>query len=507
MSLVDRFPHNFFISCAGLDKEILRKLPDSETIKHTKTGILLLFTGTFAAFGGGYFYYLIFGNQFVSIILGILWGVFFFVLDRAIVSDTKVTLVHESKKNLGIEDKEFSWGNFFKDLFPILIRVMVALISAMIVSKSIELRIFKNSIERRITQERIDDNKQHDNLIISYKGAAKTDINEAKSVLVDKYNSEPQEAINKRQELDVCMKEYDNMKLQEESNLRFIKDKLETIKSMFALAEDAYKNPDYQEYKRKIEDINSRLGKKRKDCNAIANKINEILDDWREKERIDRDKYNLKEKEITNDLKEREDKANALRAAEINKDTLDELLPRQYLALDEIQSKEPALGQLGTWLFLLFLGIELSAILRKILMPKSSYDYALESQENRIILDLKSEEQMLKRKYENNQKLYDETLSMAEIDEARMKIKKDLDYKQGISHVKEALDNFHDDLSQVEEDFYNAKFERINDLEKALSQDPKMVKYLKSAIESYDDLQLKSKNKLFNNFINSFLKE
>ncbi len=124
MPKVDNFPHNFFISCAGLDKNILRNLPDSETVKHSKTGILLLFTGTFAAFGGGYFYYLIFGDQYVSMILGVIWGLFFFVLDRAIVSDTKVTLVPESKKNIGIEDKKFSWGNLLKDLLPILIRVM-----------------------------------------------------------------------------------------------------------------------------------------------------------------------------------------------------------------------------------------------------------------------------------------------------------------------------------------------------------------------------------------------
>jgi Domain of unknown function (DUF4407) len=505
MSAVDKFPHNFFISCAGMDKKILRELPDSETIKHSKTGILLLFTGAFAACGGGYFYYLIFGDLIVSIFLGIMWGLFFFVLDRAIVSDTKVSLVPEKNKLLPAQETSFSILGFLRDFIPIIIRVMVALVSATIVSKSIELRIFQHSINKDISDQRIKSNKQYLNIQDSIKLSTKTQISGTRSIL-DKYKEETAEIKGLRLEKDNCDKEYANQKIQVESEVRQIESILASIVKSYSLLDQAKADREYVNKRLRKEDINAQLTKKKKDCDLILSKLNNKIQDRAKEEQDDKTKVANEEVKVKKEGEEISIRIKGLEGQRITADSLDELLPRKYAALDKIQKQDPALGQLGMWLFFLFLGIELSPILRKLLMPKSSYDYKLESEENMLVFELKSQEDMLKRKVENSQKIYDETLGKAEIEEARMKIKKDIDYKQGISHIKDALDNFHVDLSDIDKQFYTSKLQRIEELEKALKEDEKLAEYIKSSIESYNDLQMVSKNQLFENFKKTFLK-
>lgn len=145
----------FLMICSGANLRILKKVP-SDWNKYSGIGGIILFTGVFASFSASYAVYTVFDNALISILMGILWGLMIFNLDRYIVSSVKKTA---------------SWGNQFLMFIP---RVVLAIFLGVIISKPLELRIFEKEINKQlntiIQRNKADLQKQMNDRILKQTG-------------------------------------------------------------------------------------------------------------------------------------------------------------------------------------------------------------------------------------------------------------------------------------------------------------------------------------------------
>src|ERR1051326_3522348 len=91
----------FLLTCAGTTNAILTaKGCEIEYPKYAGIGATILFTAVLAALSGGYAMSKVFHNTWLSIGLGLLWGLIIFNLDRFIVSSIRKSSIEPG----------FSWG-------------------------------------------------------------------------------------------------------------------------------------------------------------------------------------------------------------------------------------------------------------------------------------------------------------------------------------------------------------------------------------------------------------
>ncbi|MGC4023481.1 MAG: DUF4407 domain-containing protein [Cyclobacteriaceae bacterium] len=119
---------DFFLFASGADLQTLEQCP-SEKSKYIGIGGTVFFTGLFAAMAAGYALYTVFDNYFISIALGLIWGIIIFNLDRFIVSSMR--------------KEERVW----RELLSALPRILLAIIISLVIAKPLELKIFSKEIE------------------------------------------------------------------------------------------------------------------------------------------------------------------------------------------------------------------------------------------------------------------------------------------------------------------------------------------------------------------------
>ena len=119
---------HFFWLCSGANRPLLEKCP-TEGSKYVGIGATIFFTGIFAALAGAYALYTVFGNYYVAVIFGLVWGLMIFNLDRYIVSSMR---------------KE---GNPAKEFYTALPRIVLALLISLVIAKPLEMKIFEKEIE------------------------------------------------------------------------------------------------------------------------------------------------------------------------------------------------------------------------------------------------------------------------------------------------------------------------------------------------------------------------
>ncbi|MFZ9981216.1 MAG: DUF4407 domain-containing protein [Cyclobacteriaceae bacterium] len=122
----------FFLFCAAADLDLLSKCPSSEHHKYTGVGVTVFFTGLLACASGGYALFTAFQSVALSVLLGILWGLLVFNLDRFLVSTMK-----KSKGKI-------------LELVQISPRLFLAVLLSLVISVPLELRIFKEEIDEQI---------------------------------------------------------------------------------------------------------------------------------------------------------------------------------------------------------------------------------------------------------------------------------------------------------------------------------------------------------------------
>lgn len=122
---------DFFITCSGADKDILKDCPTERT-KFIGIGATIFLTAVLAGISGGYAIYFTFNNFLVSFFFGLLWGFIIFNLDRYIVSSIKKT------------------GNFLNELWTAFPRFLIAIVLAITISKPLEIKLFDGSISKKM---------------------------------------------------------------------------------------------------------------------------------------------------------------------------------------------------------------------------------------------------------------------------------------------------------------------------------------------------------------------
>ena len=145
--------------CAGVDKTLMLQCKH-EWAKYASMGATILLTGVLASISGGYALYTVFRNGNLdavdndalipAIAFGILWGTIIFNLDRYIITSFTKSSETNPAKRIGY------------DLLHATPRIIVALIIAITISKPIEVKMFENRLRVQIeTNKKIE---QRDNL-------------------------------------------------------------------------------------------------------------------------------------------------------------------------------------------------------------------------------------------------------------------------------------------------------------------------------------------------------
>jgi len=301
---------NFFLTCSGVDKNLINECANGEQNKYVGIGATVLFTAIMATIAASYALYNVFDNIYSAIFFGLIWGLLIFNLDRFIVST--------------IKKSDSKW----KEVAQAIPRIILAIIIAVVISKPLELKLFEKEINQVLLSEK---NQMTLN--------NKTEIAQQFSPEIAKINSEinnlKQEISNKEIETDALYETY----IAEAEGRKGTK--------------KLGKGPVYAEKRAKH------------DASLLA------LNQLKKENQV---KINQKEKAI---LTLQENQKLAEKASQPIISNFDGLMARIN-----------ALGKLpfftSFFIFLLFLAIETSPIIAKLLAPKGEYDFKLEERESAI---------------------------------------------------------------------------------------------------------------------------
>jgi hypothetical protein len=162
---------SFFLLASGADLKMLEQCP-SEKTKYAGIGATIFFTGLFAAMAAAYALFTVFDSYVVAILLGLVWGLMIFNLDRYIVSSMR---------------KE---GRPSKELFTALPRVVLAVVISIVIAKPLELKVFAKEIgpelvimeQQVFARQEAEVNKRHEATLIQLR----QDIQNLKSEITAK---------------------------------------------------------------------------------------------------------------------------------------------------------------------------------------------------------------------------------------------------------------------------------------------------------------------------------
>jgi hypothetical protein len=356
----------FFLTCSGVDKNIIENCSNGEQNKYVGIGATVFFTAVMATIAGSYALYTVFDNLYAAIFFGFIWGLLIFNLDRFIVSTIKKT---DSK---------------LKELLQASPRIILAVIIAIVISKPLELKLFEKEINQVLLTEK--NQMTLDN---------KTQIAEQFTPEIGKINSE----------IDVLKQEI----IQKEATTNALYEtyiaEAEGTKGTKKLG----KGPVYQE--------------KREKHDASLSALNQLKKDNLEK-------IESKETAIT---------------ALIENQKLAETTSQPIISnFDGLMARVTALGQLpwlpSFFIFLLFLAIETSPIIAKLLAPKGEYDFKLEDYETAIKTlvkqNVQQREQMLKADIAIDNKVYKDISEEDDLYNYKQKIARELMKLQADSFYK-----------------------------------------------------------------------
>ncbi|TVZ55851.1 uncharacterized protein DUF4407 [Lutibacter sp. Hel_I_33_5] len=126
----------FFLTCSGVDLDIIKNCANGEQNKYVGIGATVFFTAIMATIASSYALYTVFENIYTSIFFGLIWGLLIFNLDRFIVST--------------IRKNDSKW----KEIVQALPRLILAIIIAIVISKPLEMKLFEKEINQVLLTEK-----------------------------------------------------------------------------------------------------------------------------------------------------------------------------------------------------------------------------------------------------------------------------------------------------------------------------------------------------------------
>ena len=150
----------FFILCSGVDKNIVYSCSNGEQNKYAGIGATVFFTAIMAFVACSYALFTVFDNVYIASFFGLIWGLLIFNLDRFIVSTIKKR------------------GNFMDEFIQATPRIVLAMIIAIVISKPLEIKIFKKEIDTVLLKEKNEMAMKNKKQIADY---YKTDVSKNKT--------------------------------------------------------------------------------------------------------------------------------------------------------------------------------------------------------------------------------------------------------------------------------------------------------------------------------------
>ncbi|MCQ4141613.1 DUF4407 domain-containing protein [Chryseobacterium sp. EO14] len=120
--------------CAGKDRNMMKKVPESVWIKYARIGSFVFLTSLLAFCTSAYAIYTIFDNLLIAVGFGALWAFIIFNFDQFLVITTQTV------------DRLFS-GNTLN----VLLRLLIGIVIAFTISKPVEVAIFRDKIDKRLS--------------------------------------------------------------------------------------------------------------------------------------------------------------------------------------------------------------------------------------------------------------------------------------------------------------------------------------------------------------------
>ncbi|MBX2915171.1 MAG: DUF4407 domain-containing protein [Cyclobacteriaceae bacterium] len=169
----------FFWLCSGASIALLNKC-SSESTRYVGIGATVFFTGVFAALAAAYALFTVFDNVWIAAILGLVWGLMIFNLDRFIVSSMRKD------------------GKPWQEWLMASPRIVLAIIISVVIARPLELKIFEKEIQAELV---LMEQQAYANQENEVKLRFQSDQNQISSE-IEKLNSELAAKTIERNELD-----------------------------------------------------------------------------------------------------------------------------------------------------------------------------------------------------------------------------------------------------------------------------------------------------------------
>lgn len=161
-------------SCAGVDKPLLR-MCQSDWSKKTCIGGIILGTAVFAMLSSTYAAYTVSGKIWGAIFIGLVWGVFIFILDRYLVN----SMYSDGTSKITPQE--------WKSASP---RLIIAIFIGIVISTPVEMLVFNGRIQKEIQKEnRLSQNEETVYATNSELRQLKNDVDKQQT-LVDTLNNQ-----------------------------------------------------------------------------------------------------------------------------------------------------------------------------------------------------------------------------------------------------------------------------------------------------------------------------
>ena len=357
---------DFLIKCSGADKSVLSECSESERTKFVGIGATILLTAILAGISGGYAIFFTFNSFTISLLFSILWFFTIFNLDRYIVSSIR------------------KQGVFLKEVYLSLPRVLISIILAITISKPIELKLFDGSISK--TMGEIED---------QYNKKSTTDFNNQLSDLKLSSDALQKEMDKTKNELfisDPIVKEFKNQQGVLSFEANSLSDIISNNKTIIS-ANTTYKSvtlPDKTVKRVKV--LNKEAQKRISDnigfseeVNIKDNKISALNDSIVFRKSILSGQIRVKENQCVaqiNSIQKRISELNNNRSFIIEKAKHDAAQDKDLLSRLKALSKLTSENSTAWWssflITLLFILIEISPIIVKLLSKRGIYDAILD---------------------------------------------------------------------------------------------------------------------------------
>ena len=351
--------------CAGANANLIQECP-SEKPKYSCIGASVLLTGLLASMAGGYALYSTFHNYelgtgivdphalFLALIFGILWGVIIFNIDRFIVST-----FHKSNASNAFQRA----GADFMHALP---RIAMAIIIALTISKPIQVKLFENRLSQQIEEskrKKLSGNNS-DYQEIYQIGTLKQDVENSQSAidaLEREKMQEPAEVAAYRRQLEQLRKQAYNLACRDDS-----------ISQM------------------QLGIVNRQIRQTNKTINSLITAHRKQVDAKIAEAQTEHEK-------ITNIYDQNVSKSDSLIAIadKHTSQAYSNNLITQLEAMSELKS-QPVFWWASLLISLLFLMIELTPILTKLIISRGSYDDLLDLEQTRILVSAECKNQVHK---------------------------------------------------------------------------------------------------------------